>query len=281
MPIRVNGEMLNEQEIADDQRAMLPQLTAAMPRETSEALRARAKEWARENTIERALLRQAALADPEPVGEGDVKTAMERMGSGYQPAACLQQGAATPAVTEAELLFRIDRLTARLTAKLQPPKSSEISGYYRKDPNRFFAPEMVHAAHIVCNVDERTDEAAARAKIEEVAGNLEGGAEFSAVADEFSDCPGRGGDLGFFQRGVMVPEFDWVVFDLPAGEISKPFRTLFGYHIARVMEHRPAQVRPFEEVRDEIAKTLYAEKCQRAVNRYLDQLRAKAVVEIT
>jgi parvulin-like peptidyl-prolyl isomerase len=100
------------------------------------------------------------------------------------------------------------------------------------------------------------------------------------VADEHSDCPGQGGDLGFFARGAMVPEFEQVVFSLSPGQISRPFRTPFGYHVARLIELRPARVLTFPEVRDQIAEMLYTAKKQRVVDRYLDQLRAKAVISI-
>src|ERR1022692_4422339 len=280
VPIRVNGELLSDPEIAEEQRSMLPRLKEAMSDQPWSAVLAQAKEWAREHVIERALLRQAAIADPEPVNETDLQAAMARLGSGPHPAACLDQGAARPAMTEAEVLFRIDRLKMRLTAKLLPPKSKEIGEYYKKNAAQLHAPETVRAAHIIRNIDERTDEPAARASIEEIAGKLESGSDFAQLADEFSDCPGHGGDLGFFGRGAMVPEFEQVVFTLSPGQVSQPFRTPFGYHVAKLIERRPPRVLPFEEVRHQIAEMLHTAKRQRALDRYLDQLRAKAVIEI-
>ncbi|HEV3202454.1 MAG TPA: peptidylprolyl isomerase [Bryobacteraceae bacterium] len=281
MPIRVNGELLDDPEIAEEQRSMLPRLKEAMPGEPYSAVLAKAKEWARENVMERALLRQAAIADPEPVSEADFEAAVALLGSGYHPATCVQQDSAAPAMMEAEVCFRIERLKTRLTAKLLPPKSKEIGEYYKKNTAQFHAPEMVRAAHIVRNIDERTDEAAARASIEEIARKIESGSDFAQVANESSDCPGQGGDLGFFARGAMVPEFEREVFSLSPGQVSQPFRTHFGYHIAILIERRPPRVVPFEEVRQQIAEMLYAAKRQRVYDRYLDQLRAKAVVEIT
>ena len=240
MSIRVNGEFVRDEEVAAEQQAILPRMAEAMPDERPKTLRGRSREWAQENVIERVLLRQAAAAGGESV----------------------------------------EALTARLTAKLQPPKASEISAYYRKNAQQFLACERIHAAHIVCNVDERSSDEAARARIEAIDARIAGGEDFAAVADEESDCPGRGGDLGFFERGVMVPEFDEIVFTLSAGQRSQPFRTTFGWHLARVIERRPVGVLPFEEVRDRIAAALYGEKCQRAVNAYVDKLRAQALIEV-
>jgi len=277
VPIRVNGETLDDQEIAEEARAMLPRLAEVMAGESRGAVLARAKEWARENVIERALLRQAAIADPEPVSEPELQAAIEKLGLKDRPAACLNKD--TPGMTDAEVAFRIDRLQQRLSAKLQPPKSKEIGEYFKKNAGQFCAPEMVRAAHIVKNIDERTDEASARAAIEEIAAKLTNGADFAQLADELSDCPGKGGDLGFFPRGSMVPEFERVVFAMSPGQTSTPFRTPFGYHVAKLLEYSPARALTFPEVRDRIADALYTAKRQRAVERYLDHLRANAVIE--
>ncbi|HTS24549.1 MAG TPA: peptidylprolyl isomerase [Bryobacteraceae bacterium] len=274
MQTRVNGETLDEREIAEEARAMLPRLAEAMAGEPRGAVVARASEWARENVIERVLLRQAAIADPEPVNVADLQSGEPPGGSGYQPS-CLRR----EAMSEAEVTHRIERLKKRVTAKLAPPKSKEVGDYFKKNAAQFCTPEMVRAAHIVRNIDERTDEAAARASILEIAGKLADGADFAQTADAFSDCPGQGGDLGVFARGAMVLEFERVVFSLSPGQVSEPFRTPFGYHIAKLIEHRPPRMLTFAEVRDQIADMLYTAKRTRALERFLDQLRAKAVVE--
>ncbi len=244
---------------------MLPRLAEAMRGESRAAIATRAREWARDNgNRSLVLLRQAALNDPEPLVEPV---------PGEPDSMCLRRGG------EDELRLRLERLTTRLTAKLMPPKQKDLTEYYRRNSDKLFLPDMVHAAHIVRNVDEKTTDAEARAAIDAVAAILASGADFAGVADQHSDCPGRGGDLGFFPRGQMVAEFDDVVFALEPGRVSEVFRTPFGYHIARVIEIRPAGVPKFDLVRERIAEILYAEKRQRAVDRFIDQLRAKASIE--
>jgi parvulin-like peptidyl-prolyl isomerase len=238
MPTRVNGELLDENEVLEEERSILPRLAEAMRGESRSAVMARAREWARENVIDRVLLRQAASGD-------------------------------------------VEGLTARLAAKLMPPKTKDLTEYYRRNKDSLYLPEMVHAAHIVRNIDEKTTDEEARAAMETVAAMLNEGADFAEAADRHSDCPGRGGDLGFFARGQMVPEFDNAVFALAPGGVSGIFRTPFGYHIARLMQRRAEGVPKFEEVRERIAEILYAEKRQRAVDRFIDQLRAKASIENT
>ena len=235
MPTKINGELVDENEVLAEEQAILPRLIEAMRGETRSAILARAREWSRENVIDRVLLRQAERADPE--------------------------------------------ITTRLTAKLVPPKATELTEFYRKNAQQFHAPEMAHAAHIVCNVDEKTTEEQARARIDEAAGRLAHGEDFAAIADSMSDCPGRGGDLGLFPRGQMVSEFEDVVFNLEPGQVSRPFRTPFGYHIARLIAIRPGGIPKFDEIREHVASVVYAQKKQRAIDRYVDQLRTKASIE--
>ena len=108
---------------------------------------------------------------------------------------------------------------------------------------------------------------------------IKAGDSFEAIADELSDCPGSGGDLGWFPRGQMVPEFEAVVFALKPGEISPVFRTSFGFHIAKVHNRAEERLATFEEARPQIERQLLTEKHQKALERLCDYLRARATVE--
>jgi parvulin-like peptidyl-prolyl isomerase len=231
-----------------------------MPEEHPSAIDARAKEWARDNVIERVLLRQAALADPEPV-----------------PPEILEKAGGNAA--EAELQFRIERLAIRHAGRIAPPRNKDVVDYYRHHRDRMAIPESVRAAHIIKNVDQTNPEEAALASIRAAEEKIKAGESFDKVADELSDCPGRGGDLGWFPRGEMVPEFDAVVFALKPGEISPIFRTPFGFHIAKVFDHKPERMATFEEARPQIERHLLTEKHHKALERLCDYLRARATVE--
>jgi parvulin-like peptidyl-prolyl isomerase len=180
---------------------------------------------------------------------------------------------------EVELRLRTERLFNRITGKLSQPRNKDVTEYYRKHKDEYFSPELVHAKHIIKNVDEKTDEETALASIKAVQAQLQDGTSFEEVADLHSDCPGRGGDLGFFERGQMVPEFEDVVFRLEPGQVTGIFRSPFGFHIAKVYEKRPAGPRRLEEVRADIEQLLYREKQERAMEQYVDRLRSKAEVK--
>jgi parvulin-like peptidyl-prolyl isomerase len=260
LPLRVNNELVEDDVIREEIRTLRMRLAEAMPGEAPSTIEARAKEWARDNVIERVLLRQAALADVEPV-----------------PAEVIEKAGGNAA--QAELQFRIERLAIRHAGRIAPPRNKDVIEYYRHHRDNMAVPEAVRAAHIVKNIDDKTPEDAALAAIRAVEERIKAGDAFETIADELSDCPGRGGDLGWFPRGEMVPEFDVVVFAMKPGEISPVFRTSFGFHIAKLYQHADERMATFEEARPQIERHLLTEKHQKALERLCDYLRARATVE--
>lgn len=108
------------------------------------------------------------------------------------------------------------------------------------------------------------------------------GADFAALARSKSEGPSAadGGDLGFFRRGVMVPEFERAAFALPVGGISEPVRTKFGWHVLKLEERRALPPKPFEAVKEALRERMLREQLERLTKRYIDELRAAALVEI-
>ncbi|MEO8368883.1 MAG: peptidylprolyl isomerase [Candidatus Solibacter sp.] len=262
MPLTVNGEEITEVDLRLEEERLRAQLREAMPNETSATIEARTIEWARENAIERVLLRQAAMAEPEALPEGAIEAA-----------AAANEGMTSEAL---DVMLRIERLTRRLTAKLVPPRPKEVSEYYREHRDEYITPELIRVAHIVKNVDEQHSEETVLPQIQAIEEELNEGADFAEVADRLSDCPGRGGDLGFFPRGQMVAEFEAVVFALAPGQRSPIFRTAFGFHIAKVVDRKPAGPRPYDELKNLIANLLFDQKKLRRIEQYIDTLLAKA-----
>ena len=98
---------------------------------------------------------------------------------------------------------------------------------YAAAPGRFM--KEVKASHILVKT---------RSEAEKLLGELKKGASFSTLAQQHSECPSRkkGGDLGWFGRGKMVPEFEKAAFSLKKGELSDIVKTQFGYHIIKVTD---------------------------------------------
>ncbi len=169
-----------------------------------------------------------------------------------------------PQVTIRYLTFSRDK-----TAKTVDVDEAQVTSYYEDHKDQYHVPERRKARHILIKVDQDADEKAvneAEKKAQEILARLKKGESFEKLAQQYSDDPGsasKGGDLGYFTRGMMVKPFDDTVFSMKEGEISPPVRTRFGFHIIKLEKIEPAHIRPIEEVRGEIKKTLKGKKVER------------------
>ncbi|VAW49711.1 Peptidyl-prolyl cis-trans isomerase PpiD [hydrothermal vent metagenome] len=152
-----------------------------------------------------------------------------------------------------------------------------IQAYYDENNALFTLPEKRHAKHILISVEADTDEAKAAAlkTVAEVQEKLAAGEAFEVLAKTYSKDPGSassGGDLGTFEQGMMVPEFDEVVFSLAVGQVSEPVKTDFGYHIIKLEGVEPKQVQPLETVKAEVVEQYKMEEAERQYFDLLEQL---------
>lgn len=163
--------------------------------------------------------------------------------------------------------------------------AEDVTAYFEENKKRYEVKEQVRASHILFKVnpkdDKAADEAAKKKATEVYALAKKPGADFEALAKEHSEGPTapRGGDLSFFTRGRMVPEFEEKAFAMKAGEISEPIKTQFGWHIIQVTEKKEGRQRPFDEVQESIEKLLRNKKSRRAKADLLKALKSEAKVE--
>ncbi|HZI94278.1 MAG TPA: peptidylprolyl isomerase, partial [Patescibacteria group bacterium] len=156
---------------------------------------------------------------------------------------------------------------------------TEIRDSYEKDKETTYRnPEQRRASHILLKApaEAKPEEAdAVRKKAEALLARARGGEDFAKLARENSEDPGsasEGGDLQWFGKGRMVPEFEQAVFSLSDGQISDIVRTPFGFHIIKMTGSRPAGVTPFEEVREQIRQTLAFKKAQELLSKKSDEV---------
>jgi peptidyl-prolyl cis-trans isomerase D len=146
------------------------------------------------------------------------------------------------------------------------PDDQTLHALYDEHSDRYVTPEERRARHILVSVPPDAGEGAerkAREKAESLLARLEKGESFEELAKEASDDPGsasKGGDLGFFSRGVMTPEFETSAFALKKGERSGIVKSPFGFHIIEVTDIKPQHTKPFDEVRDELVKEYQAQE---------------------
>ena len=143
---------------------------------------------------------------------------------------------------------------------------------YKAKPERFKSEEQVRARHILV---AGTD-AESKAKAEKILADIKAGGDFASLAKEHSadkSNADKGGDLGFFTRGKMVPEFETAAFTLAkAGDVSGVVETKFGFHIIQLQEKKSAGVRPYDEVKADLVKEIIASVKQDARVAYAQKM---------
>jgi peptidyl-prolyl cis-trans isomerase D len=161
-----------------------------------------------------------------------------------------------PKVKVGYLLFRPEDFMDKVVISAE-----EISDEYKADLERYKLPKQIHARHILFKFSEDSSAKAeeVRKKAEQVLKEAKEGKDFAKLAQTYSEDTAsakKGGDLGFFARGVMVKPFEEAAFALSPGQISDLVRTPFGFHIIKVEEVKEERTQSLEEVKGEIEKEL-------------------------
>ncbi|HRJ68983.1 MAG TPA: peptidylprolyl isomerase [Beijerinckiaceae bacterium] len=161
----------------------------------------------------------------------------------------------------------METLMARIGAEATTPE--KLKAFY-DEAVKGLGPEIeVRARHILVPTEDEAKKAHAR---------VTGGEDFAKVAGELSKDPGsgkEGGDLGFFTKDRMVPEFGEAAFGMKPGEISKPVKSQFGWHVIKLEERREKPVPPLEEVKEELTRYLV----QKAQQEMILKLRSAAKID--
>lgn len=151
-------------------------------------------------------------------------------------------------------------------------EDGEAKAFYDNNPAQFTADAQVKAKHILVEKEEDANK---------IADEIKAGKTFEDAAKEYSTCPSKekGGDLGYFGKGQMVPEFEKAAFEAVIGEVSAPVKTQFGYHLILVEDKKEAQVMDFESVKNQLEEKLLQQKKQSAYMETLKDLESKYGVE--
>ncbi len=153
-----------------------------------------------------------------------------------------------------------------------------LLGYYEQHKTEYETPEQRRASHILFSLEQGAgDEAVAAARATAMAAleRARNGEDFASLAKQLSQDPGSadlGGDLGFFESGVMDPAFDEVVFALQEGEISEPVQTPFGFHLIKLTAIRPTAGKSFEQAKDEVRSAYLKNEAGRLFYEYAERL---------
>jgi len=150
----------------------------------------------------------------------------------------------------------------------------EVKDYYEKNKGKFAPVTQIRASHILVKTEEEAKQ------IEE---KLKKGEDFAQLAKKYSidtATAKNGGDLGYFSKGQMVPEFESAAMSLKPGQVSEPVKTKFGYHIIKVTDKKMGQTVDFDKVKNLISQNLMAEKQKEVFDSYVEGLKKSFKVEI-
>ena len=151
----------------------------------------------------------------------------------------------------------------------------EVKTFYDENPKQFIAPDSIRASHILLPSEQQAIDILKEIK--------DGVKTFEQAAKDYSICPSRekGGDLGYFSKGKMVPQFEEAAFAMKVGEISeKPVKTDFGWHIIKVTDSKTSETIPYDIVKESARQFLLGQKQNRAFLNRVDELKKEYNVEM-
>ncbi|RZO14547.1 MAG: hypothetical protein EVB09_08705 [Verrucomicrobiaceae bacterium] len=244
-----------------------------------------------EELISRNLLLEAAKAAKTKTNAEELKTTLEQIKGSLPPTVKFEDyikkmghnEKSFEAEVAEELLINFH--VQEILSAVKAPTDAELKKHYEENKESFNSKESITASHILLKTDPGSDEKVKSGKLKAIQKLREQlitakGVGFDKLAKEHSDCPSsaRGGDLGSFGRGQMVPAFEKAAFTQKIGDVGEVVETQFGYHLIKVTKKSTAGQRKFEDVKEEISRQLDAPKRQKTMQEYIASLESKAKI---
>ena len=248
------------------------------------------EEKALEQAIGAKLLLDRAAQIEFPVTAADIDAEVRKVVTqvggedNYKKALAAQHITESEFRRELEKGVRVNMLVNQACAHVADPTEEEVAAFYEAHKSEYVEEPKVLCQHILVK-SEANDlpeaKNAAFEKIRAIRERIVAGGDFSAEARKHSDCPsGReGGSLGWFGRGMMVPEFDKAAFEMKKGDVSDIVTTQFGYHIIYKADEKGGGAQTLVDVHDQIKDLLRHEARGRAMDAFVAELREQAKIE--
>jgi len=284
MPTLVNGEPILEEWIEQESaqiKAWHEQHSQVSCCERDEEFRSQAKE----NVIGRLLLHQAAEKDAWQPSEQDINQAVDKLHAehggeeAFRAATGMVEGQETLLREQVLLNLKMDHLLTEHYQSIQEPSQETLQGFHQDQAAAYTTPGRVRALHIFKSMRQATDRESLFRECCEMRRRLLGGEDFMTLARTFSDKPPAEIDLGFFKRGELMDEFEFVAFSMQKGEISPVFSSYHGFHLAKVVEVEPESLQPFDSVIDQVTEDWWQQARERALGTFVAKLRADALIQ--
>ncbi len=290
MGVTINGVPLPEEAVQFEHRRLIQfyasQLSPEALKEQREALQARAVEQA---IGAKLLIDEAHRLDfpvPPQAVETEIEKLVEQVGGREALSARLAQQGISEEQLEQSLResCKVNVLVEQICRDVGDPTEAEMQAHFDAHKAEYTRGERAAAQHILLKPasDSEADHEVTRSRLQEMREQLVDGADFADLAEMHSECPSgkqTGGSLGWFGRGMMVPEFDQAVFAMEVGDLSELIRTQFGYHLVYKTGHDEGGPATFTDVSDKVREFLRHVRRGEAISAYVKELREKAVIK--
>lgn len=288
---KIDGQSITEQELLSEIEQMVKMAGNRVRPETIPQMKVFLYSRALNNLEEKILLKNVATKKKIVVDQADIDTRFKQVRDQFPTEDQFKQVLAANSLTpeslkekmKEELLY--GKVLESEVKEAPAPTDEEIQKFFDENKDQMKQEEQVTASHILIKVDSKAtadDKAKAKQKLEGIRKDIvDKKVTFADAAKQNSDCPSKakGGDLGSFGRGQMVPEFDQAAFALKVGELSNIVETQFGYHIIQVNDHKEAKDATLADMKDKIKEYLQGDKTQKARQDYVQKLKDASKIE--
>lgn len=286
---RVNDAVIMSDRLDAAVAALIPM--ESFHRNVSDEKRAALKRQALDGLIADELEFQEGQRLGIRVADSDIESAWREMAARYGGergfAELLRRNGASAQQARGEIvrMLTIRTVLSRAVTATCSVTQDEAARFYEQHPERFVEPEQLHIQAVTVGVDPSSGAAqwsAARERAGEALRHLRDGVPFDRIVAEYSTDGSKasGGDLGFVHRGSLTEQFEAAARQLAVGQPSEVIETLYGYHIIRVLDVRPAQRKSFADVRAALQKDLTATRCDERKTAWVAGLRARSHVTV-
>jgi len=284
MAVIINGFRVENEVIQQEAHRMAEEVRQQFPWLDPIAQKLQAEDMAKERIIEHRLLFEASQTEIEELTpeemDGEFKKIAKKHGGekGFLKKFKISPSDLPNVKREIADDLRYQRFIDSLNRQVPATDDEEVAAIFKHNEQNYRAADQFKAAHIVYHTNQGQDRSEAKRKAYAALERLQSGEAFEKIADEDSDCPGNGGDLGWFAEGYMVQEFEDALNKLEIGATSGVFETPFGFHIARLDDKKTGALQSLETVGPTIRKELEKRKREDFFKKMVSTLREKAEI---
>jgi len=278
MAIKVNDHIIPDWAIERQASSLFEQVAKTMSDKPREVIQLAAIDMAKDRMIDQALMAQESQRREYEINSDEINLGMKNwisqnggkkaFAKGKHPVIKNQEDLRKEVINQ----IKFSRLLEE-ESKGDEVTEDDAKKYYETRPDLFQSEVLLTASHLLKMANNEKEFSTAENEIIEIRRKVEDGENFKDLIKAESDDKQNEGHLGTFGKGRMVPEFEKAAFALKPGQLSKPVKTQFGWHLILLHERKEPEVTPFDDVKDKIIEYLGEKRKDSAFDKFLDDLR--------